>query len=79
MHKLPAEQTERGAKWPEVWPQRLQKAPYWLNDAEGEKLSTQNFAADSVRWKNIVDELKAMGVDWSNVRNVMDMRATYGG
>ncbi|CAL5197533.1 unnamed protein product [Lathyrus oleraceus] len=79
MHKLPAEQTERGAKWPEVWPQRLQKSPYWLNDAEGEKLSTQNFAADSVRWKNIVDELKAMGVDWSNVRNVMDMRATYGG
>ncbi|XP_058771280.1 probable methyltransferase PMT27 [Vicia villosa] len=79
MHKLPADQTERGAKWPEVWPQRLQKAPYWLNDAEGEKLSTQNFAADSVRWKNVVFELRVMGVDWPNVRNVMDMRATYGG
>ncbi|CAK8533392.1 unnamed protein product [Lathyrus sativus] len=45
MHKLPVEQTERGAKWPEVWPQRLQKAPYWLNDAEGEKLSTQKFCS----------------------------------
>ncbi|RDX60704.1 putative methyltransferase PMT27, partial [Mucuna pruriens] len=39
----------------------------------------QDFAADNERWKNVVDELTNIGVTWSNVRNVMDMRATYGG
>ncbi|XP_004509323.1 probable methyltransferase PMT23 [Cicer arietinum] len=79
MHKLPADKTERGAKWPDVWPNRLQKVPYWLNNAEDGKPSSKDFATDSERWKNVVDELTNMGVGWSNVRNVMDMRAVYGG
>ncbi|PNX73477.1 putative methyltransferase PMT27-like protein, partial [Trifolium pratense] len=80
MHKLPAAETERGAKWPDAWPERLQKAPYWLNNEQGEKPSSKFFTADAERWNyNVVDELTNMGVGWSDVRNVMDMRATYGG
>ncbi|XP_027347960.1 probable methyltransferase PMT27 [Abrus precatorius] len=79
MHKLPVDKAERGTRWPEPWPRRLQKAPYWLNNLQVEKQVSQDFAADNERWNNVVDELSNSGVTWSNVRNVMDMRATYGG
>lgn len=82
MHKVPVNKAERGARWPEVWPRRLQKAPYWLNNSQVGiygKPASQDFAADTERWKNTVDELSNMGISWSNVRNAMDMRAVYGG
>ncbi|KAJ6413191.1 hypothetical protein OIU84_006068 [Salix udensis] len=34
MHRVPVSKTERGAKWPEEWPQRLQTPPYWLNSSQ---------------------------------------------
>ncbi|CAK8539938.1 unnamed protein product [Lathyrus sativus] len=82
MHKVPTNKAERGAKWPEVWPQRLQKAPYWLNNSQVGiygKPASKDFVEDSERWKNVRDELTNIGVTWAKVRNVMDMRAVYGG
>ncbi|MED6181203.1 hypothetical protein PIB30_017176 [Stylosanthes scabra] len=82
MHKVPVNKAERGAKWPEAWPARLHKTPYWLNDSQTGiygKPASQDFAADNDRWKNVVDELSNAGITWSGVRNVMDMRAVYGG
>ncbi|KAG5050884.1 hypothetical protein JHK87_003082 [Glycine soja] len=79
MHKLPTDKDERGTRWPEPWPRRLEKAPYWLNNLQGGKQASHDFATDNERWKNVVDELSNVGVSWSNVRNIMDMRATYGG
>ncbi|CAJ1930276.1 unnamed protein product [Sphenostylis stenocarpa] len=82
IHKVPVDKTERGSKWPEPWPRRLNKAPYWLNNSQigiYGKPAPQDFAADNERWKNVVDELSNIGITWSNVRNVMDMRAIYGG
>ncbi|TKY70430.1 methyltransferase PMT27 [Spatholobus suberectus] len=82
IHRMPVDKAERGAKWPEAWPRRLQKAPYWLNSSQigiYGKPAPQDFAADNERWKNVVDELSNIGITWSNVRNVMDMRAVYGG
>ncbi|MED6220943.1 hypothetical protein PIB30_049699 [Stylosanthes scabra] len=82
MHKVPVKKAERGAKWPEAWPARLHKTPYWLNDSQTGiygKPASQDFAADNDRWKNVVDELSNAGITWSGVRNVMDMRAVYGG
>ncbi|XP_029127616.1 probable methyltransferase PMT27 [Cajanus cajan] len=82
IHRVPVDKAERGAKWPEEWPRRLQKAPYWLNNSQigiYGKPAAQDFAADNERWKNVVDELSNTGITWSNVRNVMDMRAVYGG
>jgi len=46
---------------------------------QGGKQISQDFAADNERWKNVVDELSNIGVSWSNVRNIMDMRASCGG
>ncbi|XP_019424200.1 PREDICTED: probable methyltransferase PMT27 isoform X2 [Lupinus angustifolius] len=82
MHKVPDNKAERGAKWPEEWPSRLQKTPYWLNNSQigiYGKPAAKDFAEDNERWKNVVDELSNIGITWSNVRNVMDMKAVYGG
>ncbi|XP_072951194.1 probable methyltransferase PMT28 [Typha angustifolia] len=75
LQKVPSSIEERGSDWPEEWPKRLESFPDWLMDSQ-EKL-----ASDHDRWKSIIDKsyLIGMGVDWSNVRNVMDMKAVYGG
>uniref|UniRef100_A0A803PFI5 Methyltransferase n=1 Tax=Cannabis sativa TaxID=3483 RepID=A0A803PFI5_CANSA len=84
MHRVPVDVAERGTQWPENWPRRLQTPPYWLNDSQMGiygKPSSQDFAADYEHWKRVVNNsyMSRLGISWSNVRNVMDMRAVYGG
>jgi hypothetical protein len=83
MHKVPEDASVRGSRWPEQWPQRLEKPPYWLNSQVGVygKAAPEDFAADYGLWKNVVSKsyLNGMGINWSSVRNIMDMRAVYGG
>ncbi|XP_047958846.1 probable methyltransferase PMT26 [Salvia hispanica] len=84
MHKIPVASTERGSQWPEEWPARVQKAPYWLSSSEVGvygKPAPEDFVSDYEHWKRVVKNsyLQGLGIDWSNVRNVMDMRAVYGG
>lgn len=83
MHKVPEEASKRGSCWPAQWPSRLEKAPYWLKSQTGVygKAAPEDFAADYNHWKNVVSQtyLEGMGISWSSVRNVMDMRAVYGG
>ncbi|XVF17972.1 hypothetical protein REPUB_Repub10bG0171300 [Reevesia pubescens] len=84
MHRVPVNQAERGARWPADWPGRLQKAPYWLNSSQlgiYGKPAPQDFLRDYEHWTRVVSKLymSGLGISWSNVRNVMDMRAVYGG
>ncbi|MBA0827944.1 hypothetical protein Goarm_012681 [Gossypium armourianum] len=83
MHKVPEDSTERGSLWPAQWPERLEQPPYWLNSQIGVygKAAQEDFTADYNHWKTVISEsyLKGMGIDWSSVRNVMDMKAVYGG
>ncbi|CAN8313598.1 unnamed protein product [Cochlearia groenlandica] len=83
MHKVAEDSSKRGAAWPESWPERVETVPQWLDSKEGVygKPAQEDFTADHERWKSIVSKsyLDGMGIDWSNVRNVMDMRAVYGG
>ncbi|XP_061346835.1 probable methyltransferase PMT26 [Gastrolobium bilobum] len=84
MHKVPVSSTERGSHWPEQWPARLTKAPYWLTNSQVGvygKPAPEDFIADYEHWKRVVSKsyLNGMGIKWSNVRNVMDMRSVYGG
>eukprot|EP00268_Persea_americana_P043292 TRINITY_DN4348_c1_g2_i3.p1 TRINITY_DN4348_c1_g2~~TRINITY_DN4348_c1_g2_i3.p1 ORF type:complete len:718 (+),score=178.65 TRINITY_DN4348_c1_g2_i3:1273-3426(+) len=74
LHTVPAAIEERGTEWPEEWPKRLESFPDWLNERE-------KLAADSEHWKAIINKsyLNGMGIDWSSVRNIMDMKAIYGG
>lgn len=84
IHKVPTGQSERGTLWPLHWPSRLQKPPYWLKDSEvgtPNAIASKKFVDDSDFWKQVIANsyLNGIGIDWSSVRNVMDMRASYGG
>ncbi|XP_057550366.1 probable methyltransferase PMT26 [Amaranthus tricolor] len=84
MHKVPEGETERGSHWPELWSARLEKTPYWLTSTQVGvygKPAPEDFSADYEHWKRVVSlsYLNGMGISWSDVRNVMDMRAVYGG
>ncbi|XVE86508.1 hypothetical protein DITRI_Ditri18aG0039200 [Diplodiscus trichospermus] len=84
MHKVPVDLSERGSQWPEQWPARLEKTPYWLLSSQVGvygKAAPEDFAADNEHWKRVVTKsyINGMGINWSSVRNVMDMRAVYGG
>ncbi|GMI67598.1 hypothetical protein like AT5G64030 [Hibiscus trionum] len=83
MHKAPVDASERGSQWPDRWPARLEKSPYWLSSQVGVygKAAPEDFAADREHWKRVVTKsyINGMGISWSSVRNVMDMNAVYGG
>lgn len=84
MHKVPLDPTKRGSKWPEEWPARSEKLPYWLLSSQVGvygKAAPEDFASDNEHWKQVVTKsyMKGMGINWSSVRNVMDMKAVYGG
>ncbi|KAJ9177832.1 hypothetical protein P3X46_013002 [Hevea brasiliensis] len=84
MHKVPVDSVERGSQWPEQWPARLEKVPYWMLSSKVGvygKPEPEDFTADYEHWKRVVSKsyLNGMGIKWSSVRNVMDMRTIYGG
>lgn len=74
LHTIPSSIEQRGTEWPEQWPKRLETYPDWMNNKE-------KLIADTLHWKAIVDKsyLSGMDIDWSNIRNVMDMKAINGG
>ncbi|KNA15608.1 hypothetical protein SOVF_096700 [Spinacia oleracea] len=84
LHKVPTDPLERGSQLPAKWPSRLDKTPYWLKDSEAGvygKAAPKDFNSDYKHWKRVVADsyMDGIGIDWSSVRNVMDMRAIYGG
>ncbi|XP_072964746.1 probable methyltransferase PMT26 [Typha angustifolia] len=84
MHKLPVDPTIHGSQWPDEWPLRLEKSPYWLNSSQVGvygKPAPEDFVADYEHWKRVVSKsyLYSVGINWSRVRNVLDMRSIYGG
>ncbi|KAF7834137.1 putative methyltransferase PMT26 [Senna tora] len=84
MHKITENSSRRGYQWPEQWPARLTKSPYWLSSSEVGiygKPGPEDFTADYENWKKIVSDsyLNGIGINWSKVRNAMDMRSVYGG
>ncbi|CAI0555293.1 unnamed protein product [Linum tenue] len=84
MHKVPIDSLQRGSRWPEQWPARLDKTPYWMLGSEMGvygKPQPEDFVADYEHWKRVVSKsyINGMGINWATVRNVMDMRAIYGG
>ncbi|KAL0402945.1 UNVERIFIED_CONTAM: putative methyltransferase PMT23 [Sesamum radiatum] len=65
-------------KWPSAWPERLtDKPPRLPSEPDGEEM----YKADTRHWSALVSEvyLGGLGINWSSVRNVMDMNAGYGG
>ncbi|XP_052186479.1 probable methyltransferase PMT23 [Diospyros lotus] len=76
---LPAGSTDNSYGWPSSWPKRLTSMPPSLSSIERE--AQENFNEDTKRWSALVSDvyLEGLAINWSSVRNVMDMNAGYGG
>ncbi|XP_025012409.1 probable methyltransferase PMT28 isoform X1 [Ricinus communis] len=74
LHTIPSSIEQHGTEWPEEWPKRLETYPDWMNNKE-------KLIADTKHWKALVEKsyLTGIGIDWSKLRNVMDMKAINGG
>ncbi|XP_020206830.1 probable methyltransferase PMT28 isoform X2 [Cajanus cajan] len=74
LHTIPLGIEQHGAEWPEEWPKRLETYPDWVNNKE-------KVVADTNHWNAIVNKsyLNGLGINWTSIRNVMDMKSIYGG
>jgi len=81
IHRIP---TTAHSKWPAEWPMRLNNTPAWLSKSDKGlygKTAPEDFEADALHWKRVVQKsyLGDLDIDWSTMRNIMDMKADYGG
>lgn len=75
---LPLKSVDEIYSWPAPWPERLKGKPARrTSEPEGEEI----FNEDTRHWSTLVSEvyLGGLSINWSRVRNVMDMNAGYGG
>ncbi|KHN20981.1 Putative methyltransferase PMT28 [Glycine soja] len=74
LHTIPIGIEQHGAEWPEEWPKRLESYPDWVNDKE-------KVVADTNHWNAVANKsyLNGLGINWTSIRNVMDMKSVYGG
>ncbi|KAG0559053.1 hypothetical protein KC19_10G075100 [Ceratodon purpureus] len=84
IHKLPTTDGARATSWPADWPLRVESTPSWLSTADKGiygKPVTEDFRSDTEHWKRIIEKsyLQGLGIQWGSIRNVMDMKAGYGG
>ncbi|KAK3042125.1 hypothetical protein RJ639_001827 [Escallonia herrerae] len=64
--------------WPAPWPERLSRKPPSLpTEPDAEEI----FYEETKHWASLVSDvyLEGLAINWSSVRNVMDMNAGYGG
>ncbi|XP_024525803.1 probable methyltransferase PMT23 [Selaginella moellendorffii] len=84
LHKIPEGDGIRGTRWPQEWPQRVNATPDWLGTIPKGlfgKPAVEEFESDTIHWQHVVQKSYARGleIDWTVIRNVMDMKAGYGG
>ncbi|KAH1212056.1 putative methyltransferase PMT28 [Glycine max] len=74
LHTIPIGIEQHGAEWPEEWPKRLESYPDWVNNKE-------KVVADTNHWNAVANKsyLNGLGINWTSIRNVMDMKSVYGG
>ncbi|KAL6616316.1 hypothetical protein ACP70R_038586 [Stipagrostis hirtigluma subsp. patula] len=79
---LPAVSSSGGGNsWPIPWPERLNMKNPATSNNSSTQFSQEKIDSDTNRWKDLVSEvyLNEFAVNWSSVRNVMDMNAGFGG
>ncbi|KAJ3669044.1 hypothetical protein LUZ60_010994 [Juncus effusus] len=66
-------ENSKDSDWPVSWPERLYKV-------KSSFISEEKFNEDGNSWKEIVNDiyLRNLGINWSSIRNVMDMNAGFG-
>lgn len=76
--QLPIDSKGHYYNWPSPWPQRLTSKPPSLS---GEPSAEEKFVEDTKHWSTLVSDVyqDKIGLNWSSLRNVLDMNAGYGG
>lgn len=66
--------------WPKLWPDRLSSRPL-STELKMDSNSSESIEKDSNSWVKEISSVyfRQLGVNWSGVRNIMDMNAGYGG
>jgi SAM-dependent methyltransferase len=83
IHRIPTGEGAR-SKWPREWPLRVEFAPSWLTGSKKGiygSPAVQDYESDTAHWMHVIQKsyLEGVGLNWSTIRNVMDMKAGYGG
>lgn len=76
--RLPVDSKGNLVSWPLQWPDRLTgKPPSLSTEPDAEEM----FIEDTKHWSALVSDVYLDGpaINWSSVRNIMDMNAGYGG
>ena len=70
-----------GNSWPISWPERLNMKHSTTSNNSSIQFAQEKIVSDTNYWKDLVSEvyLNEFAVNWSSVRNVMDMNAGFGG
>lgn len=70
-----------GNSWPISWPERLNMKHSTTSNNSSIQFPQEKIDSDTNYWKDLVSEvyLNEFAVNWSSVRNVMDMNAGFGG
>ncbi|XP_050209663.1 probable methyltransferase PMT23 [Mercurialis annua] len=78
LSRLPVDSQGGAMSWPAAWPDRLNTVPPSLLAGPD---AVEIFYEDSRHWSVLVSDvyLNAPALNWSSVRNIMDMNAGYGG
>lgn len=76
--RIPGVEMGSSYSWPYPWPQRISSRPLSLSTGPN---SEKIFYEDTKHWSALVSDvyLNTLAINWSTVRNVMDMNAGYGG
>ncbi|KAF7038417.1 hypothetical protein CFC21_048603 [Triticum aestivum] len=70
-----------GNSWPISWPERLNIRSSTSSENSSTWFSQENFDSDTKNWNGLISEVYSseFAVNWSSIRNVMDMNAGFGG
>ncbi|KDP44715.1 hypothetical protein JCGZ_01215 [Jatropha curcas] len=76
--RLPVDESNSLIGWPARWHDRIYSVPPSLSTQPN---AIKTFQSDSKHWSTIVSDiyLNAPAINWTTVRNIMDMNAGYGG
>ncbi|EEF41484.1 probable methyltransferase PMT23 [Ricinus communis] len=78
LSRLPMDSQGNAMSWPAGWPYRLNTVPPSLLTGSD---AVEIFYEDTRHWSVLVSDvyLNAPAINWTSVRNIMDMNAGYGG
>ncbi|OAY69039.1 putative methyltransferase PMT23 [Ananas comosus] len=79
--QLPITNSDQEHIWPPPWPERLNTFYSSQHEEPNGIQSAEKFYADTKHWKSLVSEVywSDLAINWSSIRNVMDMNARFGG